>query len=90
MFAFEGWVIQHKRSGGVNRISGSPLWPVEDRPLPAPESETLVEQGKQRILEADKRRARDLQQTRAERTRAETAIGKLLELVETGLMSRDP
>ncbi len=37
--------------------------------------------------EADERRARDLQQARAERTRAETAIGKLLELVETGLMS---
>ena len=41
--------------------------------------------------EANERRARNLQQARAERTRAETAIGKLMELVETGLMSpRDP
>ena len=41
--------------------------------------------------EANERRVHDLQQARAERTRAETAIGKLMELVETGLMSpRDP
>ena len=40
---------------------------------------------------ADERRTRDLQQARSERTRAETGISKLLELVETGLMSaRDP
>jgi len=40
---------------------------------------------------ADERRTRDLQQARAECSRAETDIAKLLELVETGLMSaRDP
>ena len=41
--------------------------------------------------EANQRRLKDLQQSRSERTRVETAIGKLLELIETGLMSpRDP
>jgi hypothetical protein len=40
---------------------------------------------------ADERRTRDLQQARAEHSRAETGIAKLLELIETGLMSaRDP
>ena len=41
--------------------------------------------------EADERRSKEVQQVRSERTRVETAIGKLLELAEEGLMSpRDP
>lgn len=36
---------------------------------------------------ADERQARDLQQARAESTRVETGIDKLLDLVETGLTS---
>jgi site-specific DNA recombinase len=37
--------------------------------------------------DADERRTRDLQHARAERTRSDSAITKLLELIETGLMS---
>jgi hypothetical protein len=40
---------------------------------------------------ADRRRAKDLQQAKSERTRVEIAIGKLLELIETAVISpRDP
>ncbi|MEQ8311124.1 MAG: recombinase family protein [Sphingopyxis sp.] len=64
---------------------------LKERILEPPRLRELLAHVVEALDEANERRAHDLQQARAERTRAETAIGKLFELVETDLMSpRDP